>query len=259
MATQGETAEGIKVLIPNSSWSLLARPRIFLKLAERVLPITLILTVLLFAMGLYMALVASPPDYQQGEAVRIMYVHVPASWLALMIYAFIAVMSLFVLVWRHPLAELFAVSAAPLGTLFTFLSLTTGSLWGKPIWGTFWVWDARLTSVFCLLLIYGGYWVLYKMTGIRTASLFSLIGALNLPIIKGSVDWWNTLHQTASISKFSAPSLHPTMLTPLLLMTGAYLLYFVSALILRVQTELKQRKVDGAQRRRALNFKRQPA
>lgn len=245
MATKAQPAEGIKFPLPSLSWTLLARPRIFLKLTDVILPLSLILMTLLFAIGLYMALVISPPDYQQGDAVRIMYVHVPASWLALMIYAFISVMSLFVLVWRHPLAEVVAVSAAPLGILFTLLSLATGSLWGKPMWGTFWVWDARLTSVFCLLLLYGGYVFLYKKVGIRIASFFSLIGTLNLPIIKGSVEWWNTLHQTASISKFSAPSLHISMLTPLLLMTGAYFLYFVSALILGTQTELKQRKLCG--------------
>ncbi len=253
MATKAQPAEGIKLPIPSLSWILLARPRIFLKMADVILPLSLILMTFLFAVGLYMALVSSPPDYQQGDAVRIMYVHVPASWLALMIYAFIAAMSLFVLVWRHPLAEVVAVSAAPLGILFTLLSLVTGSLWGKPIWGTFWVWDARLTSVFCLLLIYGGYWLLYKKAGIRIASLFSLIGALNLPIIKGSVEWWNTLHQTASISKFSAPSLHHTMLTPLLLMAGAYFLYFMSALVISIQTELKRRKLYGA-KVRAMNF-----
>jgi heme exporter protein C len=191
---------------------------------------------------------SSPPDYQQGEAMRIMYVHVPASWMALLVYGFLALMSLFALVWRHPLAEVLAISAAPIGALFTILSLITGSLWGKPMWGAFWVWDARLTSVLILLFLYGGYWALYKaysqpQQGIRAASLLALVGVVNLPIIKGSVDWWNTLHQPASLTKFSSPSIHSSMLTPLLLMTGAYLCYFISILFLRAHTELNKRKL----------------
>jgi len=202
----------------------------------------------LFIAGLYTGLVTSPPDYQQGDAMRIMYVHVPASWMALFVYAFLALMSLFSLVWRHPLAEVLAVSAAPIGALFTALSLVTGSLWGKPMWGAFWVWDGRLTSVLVLLFLYGGYWALYKAysrpdQGIRAASLLALVGMINLPVIKGSVVWWNTLHQPASLTKFTAPSIHPTMLAPLLLMAGAYFFYFISVLILRTRTELYQRKL----------------
>jgi heme exporter protein C len=225
------------------SWHLLARPRVFLSIAEVALPITLSLAALLFAVGLYMALIASPADYQQGEAVRMMYVHVPASWMAMMVYAFLAFMSLFALVWRHPLAEILAISSAPIGLVFTALSLATGSLWGKPMWGTFWVWDARLTSVFALLLLYAGYWALYKAYSVRIASYFALVGALNLPLIKGSVNWWNTLHQPASVAKFGAPSLHSTMLTPLLVMAGAYFFYFISVLMLRTRTELRRRKL----------------
>lgn len=225
-----------------------ARPSFFLALTTPLLPIALLLSGFLFAAGLYTGLFTSPPDYQQGEVMRIMYIHVPASWMALFVYAFLALMSLFSLVWRHPLAEILAISAAPIGALFTFLSLATGSLWGKPMWGTFWVWDARLTSVLVLLFLYGGYWALYKAyarpeQGIRAASLLALVGVINLPIIKGSVEWWNTLHQPASLTKFSSPSIHPTMLTPLLLMAGAYFFYFISALILRTRTELNIRKL----------------
>lgn len=225
-----------------------ARPSFFLKIATPLLPIALILTGVLFAAGLYTSLVTSPPDYQQGEAMRMMYVHVPASWMALFVYSFLALMSLFALVWRHPLAEVLAISAAPIGALFTGLSLATGSLWGKPMWGTFWVWDARLTSVLILLFLYGGYWALYKAyshpeQGIRAASLLALVGVINLPIIKGSVEWWNTLHQPASFTKFSSPSIHSSMLTPLLLMAGAYFFYFVGALIIRAHTELNKRKL----------------
>lgn len=224
-----------------------ARPNFFMKVTTPLFPIIFTLTCLFFSMGLYAALFNSPPDYQQGDAMRIMYVHVPASWMALFVYAFLALMSLFTLVWRHPLAEVLAISVVPIGALFTTLSLITGSLWGKPIWGAYWVWDARLTSVLILLFLYGGYWALYKAfsrpdQGIRTASLLALVGVINLPIIKGSVEWWNTLHQPASLTKLSSPSIHSTMLTPLLLMAGAYFFYFVTALILRARTELNLRK-----------------
>lgn len=224
------------------------RPSVFLKITRPLLPLSWGLMAVLLGAGLYIGLVISPADYQQGEAMRMMYVHVPASWMALFVYGFLALMSLFALVWRHPLAEVLAISAAPIGALFTVLSLVTGSLWGKPMWGAFWVWDARLTSVLILLFLYGGYWALYKAyahpeQGIRAASLLALVGVINLPIIKGSVEWWNTLHQPASLTKFSAPSIHPSMLTPLLLMAGAYLCYFVGALILRARTELNRRKV----------------
>lgn len=225
-----------------------ARPSFFLKVTRPMLPFTVGLMIILLSAGLYTGLLTSPPDYQQGEAMRIMYVHVPASWMALFAYGFLALMSLFVLVWRHPLAEVLAISSAPIGALFTALSLITGSLWGKPMWGAFWVWDARLTSVLILLFLYAGYWALYKAytqpeQGIRAASLLALVGVINLPIIKGSVDWWNTLHQPASFIKLSGPSIHASMLTPLMLMAGAYFCYFVAMLIIRARTELIQRKL----------------
>ncbi len=233
--------KGRRKLLP--SWHTLARPRVFFKLAKAVLPLTFTLTGLLFAIGLYLGLVASPADYQQGEAVRIMYVHVPASWMALLVYGFLTLMSFFALIWRHPLAEIFAISAVPIGMVFTSLSLLTGALWGKPMWGTFWEWDARLTSVFILFLLYGFYWILYKTYSRRIASYCALVGAINLPIVKGSVEWWNTLHQSASVMKFGAPSLHSTMLPPLLFMAGAYFFYFIGVFILRARTELRRRKV----------------
>ena len=167
-----------------------ARPSFFFKITNPLFPGVLILTGLLFAAGLYMGLFNSPPDYQQGDVMRIMYIHVPASWMASFVYGFLALMSLFILVWRHPLAEVLGLSAAPIGALFTVLSLITGSLWGKPMWGAYWVWDARLTSVLVLLFLYGGYWALYKSysrpdQGIRAASLLALVGVINIPIIKG--------------------------------------------------------------------------
>lgn len=224
----------------------MARPRFFLKVAAAVLPLSLLLMVLLFCLGLHGALVTSPPDYQQGELVRILYVHVPASWMGLMIYGFVALMSAIFLVWRHPMAEVLAISAAPVGALFTFLSLVTGSLWGGPTWGTFWVWDARLTSMLALLLLYGGYWMLHRglgsERGIRLASFVALLGLINLPIIKGSVTWWNTLHQPASFMKMGPSALHEEMLIPLLLMAGAYFFYFLSVFLMRAQCELRARK-----------------
>lgn len=225
-----------------------AKPRFFLEITTPFFPISLLVMILFFGLGLYTSLLSSPPDYLQGDAMRIMYVHVPASWMALFVYGFLALMSLFALVWRHPLAEILAISAAPIGALFTTLSLITGSLWGKPMWGTYWVWDARLTSVLILLFLYGGYWALYKSyarpeQGIRAASLLALVGTVNLPIIKWSVEWWNTLHQPASLTKLSSPSIHPSMLTPLLLMGGAFFFYFLTVLILRTRKELQARKL----------------
>ena len=224
-----------------------AKPRTFFKITNVLFYPAVFLGFFFFATGLYSALLTSPPDYIQGDAMRIMYIHVPASWMALFIYALLAVLSLCVLVWRHPLAEILAISVAPIGALFTVLSLVTGSLWGKPMWGTYWVWDARLTSVLVLLFLYGGYWALYKSyahsaQGIRAASLLALIGVINLPIIKGSVDWWNTLHQPASLTRLMKPGIHESMLLPLGLMTAAYMCYFVVLFILRARTELTQRK-----------------
>lgn len=224
-----------------------AKPGPFLTLSKRLLPFLKLGCVVAFGAGLTYALILSPPDYIQGEAMRIMYVHVPASWMALGVYTFMALMSIFTLVWRHPLAELLAQAAAPIGAVFTLVSLFTGSIWGKPMWGAWWVWDARLTSVLILLFLYIGYMSLVRafddpQRGIRVASVLALVGWINIPIIKFSVDWWNTLHQPASLTKFSAPSIHSSMLTPLLLMTLAYVLYFLVLLALRVQVEELRRK-----------------
>ncbi len=224
-----------------------AKPGPFLDYSAKCLPFLKLACVVLFGFGLAYGLVLSPPDYQQGEAMRIMYVHVPASWMALGVYTFMALMSLFALVWRHPLAELLAQAAAPIGAIFTAISLITGSIWGKPMWGTWWVWDARLTSVLILFFLYLGYIALIRAfddpaKGIRAASVLALVGWINIPIIKFSVDWWNTLHQPASLTKLSAPSIHSSMLTPLLLMTAAYTAYFLVALILRLRLEHMRRK-----------------
>lgn len=224
-----------------------AKPRPLLTLFETTLPVLKGLCLMLLGAGLYYGLVHSPPDYQQGDAMRIMYVHVPASWMALGFYTFLAVMSAFALVWKHPAATLLAQAAAPVGLGFTTISLVTGSIWGKPMWGAWWVWDARLTSVLILFFLYAGYVVLSKSfedreRGYRAASILAVVGFINVPIIKFSVDWWNTLHQPASLTKLSAPSIHPSMLTPLLLMTGAFACYGLIVLGMRYGREIHVRK-----------------
>ena len=229
-----------------------ANPNRFMRIAGAILPWSAAATALLLVAGLYFALFASPPDYQQGETVRIMYVHVPAAWMALFVYTCMAVASATALIWRHPLADLIARSAAPIGAGFTFIALVTGSLWGKPMWGTWWVWDARLTSVLILFFLYLGYIALANAfddptRGARAAAILALVGFVNVPIIKFSVDWWNTLHQPASISRFDAPAIDPAMLTPLLLMALGFTTYFVTVLLLRVKSELVAAKLRTAQ------------
>lgn len=219
----------------------LAKPRIFFGISRKLMPLLMLTLVALFPWALYEALVVSPPDYQQGEAVRIMYVHVPASWMALGSYTALTVSSLFYLVWRHPLADIMAEAIAPIGAVFTSLSLLTGSIWGKPMWGAWWVWDARLTSVLILLFIYMGYIFLrasiedLNLKG-RVAAYLALFGMINIPIIKFSVEWWNTLHQPASVLRMKGSSIAPEMMTPLLLMAAVYALVFFITLFLRTNT-----------------------
>ena len=224
-----------------------ANPNRFLKLAAQVLPWSAAATVALTAIGLYGALLASPPDYQQGEAVRIMYVHVPAAWMALFIYTVLAAASGVALVWRHPLADLVAQAAAPIGAAFTFLALATGSLWGKPIWGAWWVWDARLTSVLVLFFLYLGHIALSRAfddptRGNRAAAILALVGIVNVPIIHFSVEWWNTLHQPASVFRIGGPTIAEAMLWPLLVMALGFTLFFVAVLLVRVEGEIAARK-----------------
>lgn len=225
-----------------------ANPARFTRLADAILPWSLLATVGLLGAGLYLGLFASPADYQQGETVRIMYVHVPAAWMAMFVYSVIAGASATALIWRHPLAHIAARAAAPLGAGFTFLALATGSLWGKPMWGTWWVWDARLTSVLILFFLYLGYMALSNAfedaaRGQRAAAILALVGFVNVPIIKFSVDWWNTLHQPSSMLRADGPAIHGSMLTPLLLMSGAFLCYFVAVHILRTRAQLTERKI----------------
>jgi heme exporter protein C len=231
-----------------------ANPARFQRLARRVMPFSAGATVLFLALGLYFALFNSPADYQQGETVRIMYIHVPAAWMSLFVYASMALSSAVALIWRHPLAELATRAAAVPGAAFTALCLVTGSLWGQPMWGTWWVWDARLTSVLVLFFLYLGYIALVDAfddpeRGGKAGAILALVGAVNLPIIKFSVDWWNTLHQPASVLKMGGPSMDGTMLRPLLLMALGFTCFFVTLLLLRLETALLDRKIRAAEER----------
>jgi len=229
-----------------------ANPNRFLKIADRMMPWAFGLMVLAFGSGLYLALLGSPPDYQQGETVRIMYIHVPAAWMALFTYTTMAIASGAALIWKHPLAVLSAKAAAPIGAGFTIICLATGSLWGKPMWGTWWVWDARLTSVLVLLFLYLGYMALINAfdnpeRGQKAASLLAIVGAVNVPIIKYSVDWWNTLHQPASVVRLDGPAIHPDMLWPLLIMIVAFKMFLIVTLIIRIKTELAAARLRNVQ------------
>lgn len=225
-----------------------ANPTRFLRLANAILPWSTGLAVLLLGAGLYYAFGASPPDYQQGQTVRIMYVHVPSAWMAMFAYAVIAVASAVGLIWKHPVAHVVALAAAPIGACFTAICLSTGSLWGKPMWGTWWVWDARLTSVLVLFFLYLGFIALANAfddaaRGEKASAILALVGAINLPIIKFSVDWWNTLHQPASVTRMGLPSVHMSMLIPLLLMAAGFTALFVALVIVRARAELATRRI----------------
>ncbi len=208
---------------PMADLHFLANPARFRRFSQRVLPGLGFATALMIAVGFYMAFFVAPPDYQQGKTVRIMFVHVPSAWLSMGGYALLAALGASLLVWRHPLAALMARAAAPVGASFAAVCLLTGSLWGRPMWGTYWVWDARLTSMLLLFFLYLGHIALSRAydlpeRGDRAAAILALIGVINLPIIKFSVDWWNTLHQPASITRLDAPAIHNSILVPLLWM-----------------------------------------
>ena len=228
--------------------SRFANPARFMRFSAAVLPWCTGASLAAIAAGLCLGLIVAPPDYQQGEAVRIMYIHVPAAWMALNVYLLVAVASGIALVWRHPLAEIAARSAAPIGAVFTFVCLASGSLWGRPMWGAWWVWDARLTSVLVLFFLYLGYIALVNgfddpARGGRAGSILALVGVVNLPIIKFSVDWWNTLHQPASVLRFGKPTIALSMLLPLLVMALGFTLLFAALLLVRMRTELNERKI----------------
>ncbi len=239
-----------------SSIERYANPTIFLTIARPLVPWLGFATAIAFAVGLYLSLVASPVDYQQGDSVRIMYVHVPSAWMAMFCYTAMALASLVGLIWKHPLAHLAARVTAPIGAAFTFLALVTGSFWGKPMWGTWWVWDARLTSVLVLFFLYLGYMALSNafdnvQRGIQASAILVLVGFVNVPIIKFSVDWWSTLHQPASVLRLDGPSIHPDMLWPLLVMALAYKLFYLWLLIIRIDTEIMTTKTRVILRQRS--------
>jgi len=225
-----------------------ANPTRFLRIASTLQPWMAWATVILGGAGLYLGLLVSPADYQQGETVRIMYVHVPAAWMAMFCYTSMAIAAAVGLIWKHPLADVAAKATAPVGACFTFLALFTGSLWGKPMWGTWWVWDARLTSMLVLLFLYLGYIALVnafddQARGTKSSSILVLVGFVNVPIIKFSVDWWNTLHQPASVMKMGGPSIDASMLWPLLLMAVAYKTYYIWVLLVRIRAEIIANKI----------------
>ena len=230
----------------------LANPTRFLKIANAVLPYVWAITVALFAIGLYGALVTAPADYQQGETVRIMYVHVPAAWMALFVYTVMALASAVAVIFRHPLADVAAKTAAPIGAVFCFLSLATGSRWGQPRWGAWWVWDARLTSMFVLMLLYIGYMAIWAAIeephrAAMVARVVALVGFINIPIVKFSVDWWNSLHQPASVFRMGGPTIAGPMLWPLLVMGLAYTFLFLALHLTAMRAEIAARKIRQIQ------------
>ena len=225
-----------------------ANPLRFEKFSRAVFPWTAGVAALCLSAGLFFGLIMSPADYQQGDSVRIMYVHVPAAWMALFCYSAMAVSSAAGFIWKHPLADVAAKETAPIGAGFTLLALLTGSLWGKPMWGAWWAWDARLTSVLVLFFLYLGYMALWravpdKTRAARLAAILAIVGFVNVPIIKFSVDWWNSLHQPASILRAEGPSIHASMLTPLFLMIAGYMALYVAFLLLSMRNELTERRI----------------
>ncbi len=224
-----------------------ANPANFLRLAGTLIPILAVVTAGLLAVGLALGYLA-PADYQQGETVKIMYLHVPAAWLAMFVYTVMTVSALGTLVWRHPVADAAQKAAAPLGAGFTFICLATGSLWGKPMWGTWWVWDARLTSVLVLFLIYLGLvalWQTFEDPGraARAAAILTLVGVVNIPIIHFSVEWWNTLHQPASVFRIGGPTIAAPLLWPLLIMALGFTTLFLTLHLMAIRNEILRRRL----------------
>ena len=222
-------------------------PSKFNKVADYLFKPILISSIVLFSLGLIFSFYLSPEDYQQGSTVRIMYIHVPSAWLALLTYAVMTLYSIAALAFRIPFGFIINTAVAPIGAVFTLICIISGSLWGKPMWGTWWVWDARLTSVAILFIIY--LLIIFmnlsfenRVVREKVVAIFVLVGSINLPIIKFSVDWWNTLHQPATISKLSKPSIDPSMMIPLFIMTFAFTMIGIAIAILRIKTEIISRK-----------------
>jgi heme exporter protein C len=226
----------------------LANPTRFMELSARVIPWLSGLAVVVLAIALYQALFVVPPDYQQGETIRIMYIHVPSAWLAMFAYMVVAASSFGLLVFRHPLADVSAKAAAPIGAAFTFITLITGSLWGRPMWGTYWAWDARLTSVLILFFLYLGLMALRSSIDDETqaaklTAVLGLCGIVLLPIIRFSVDWWFTLHQPASVLRAGGPSIHASQLYPLLLAAAGFSFAFIAMHLKAMQNEILRRRI----------------
>jgi heme exporter protein C len=245
------------------SWADLANPTRFVAFADRFAPWLAVASGMVLAVGLWLAF-SSPEDYQQGTTVRIMYIHVPFAWLSMLCYTIMAIAALGTLVWRHPLADVSAKAAAPIGAVFTALALVTGSIWGKPTWGTWWVWDARLTSVFILFLMYLGIIALSRAIedpgrAARAVAVITLVGFINIPIIKFSVDWWNTLHQGSSVFRLDGPTIDPSMLWPLMVMALGCTLLFFTLHIVAMRTEIFRRRVAAMRRIQARRNEARPA
>ena len=222
-------------------------PPFVYRLAGRMAPVLGLICLLCLVAGLYLGLVVAPADYEQGDSYRIIFVHVPAAWMSMFVYMVMAASSAVFLIWRIKLADVVAAASAPIGASFTFIALVTGSFWGKPMWGTWWIWDARLTSELVLLFLYFGYIALrgaieQPQTAARAAAILALVGVVNIPIIHFSVEWWNTLHQPATITKFDKPSMHISMLRPLLLMVAAFQLLYFYNLMVGVRAGILQRE-----------------
>ncbi len=225
-----------------------ANPTRFLGLVATVLPWVAGITAILFAVGFWLVFAVAPADYQQGETVKIMYLHVPCAWLSMFCYMTMAMSAFGTLVWRHPLADVSAKCAAPIGAAFTFLSLATGSLWGKPMWGTWWVWDARLTSVLVLFIMYLGLIALTETIedparAAKASAILTLVGVVNIPIIKFSVDWWNTLHQPSSVFRMGGSTIDASMLVPLLVMATAFTFLFLLLHLMSMRNEILRRRI----------------
>ncbi len=233
-------------------WSFfhrLASPKHFYQFAGRLIPWLGWSTLVLFLIGIYLGLFVAPTDYQQGESYRIIYIHVPAAWMSMFVYMVMAISGGIGLIWKMKMADVVASSAAPLGAAFTILALVTGSLWGKPMWGTWWIWDARLTSELILLFLYLGFIALQsaiedRRTAANACAVLALVGVVNIPIIHYSVEWWNTLHQGATVTRFDKPAMATSMLIPLLTMFLAFKLYFGLTLLMRARVEILERERD---------------
>jgi heme exporter protein C len=239
------------------SWApaFLSNPDRFMAFSRWAAPLFGVIAIGLAAVGLYLGF-AAPDDYQQGQTVRILFIHVPAAWMSMFVYVCLAGASFLSLIFRHALADAAARAAAPLGAAFTLMALVTGALWGRPMWGTYWVWDARLTSVLVLFLIYVAYIALRaslddEARAARAGAILALVGAINLPVVKFSVEWWNTLHQGAAVFRAEGPSLAPVYLTPLLLMGLAYMAAFGSLWLVGIRAEVWRRRAEAAALRAA--------